>query len=88
MAYLFKSDLLKKWGTLQVFYNGQHNQFDGIQQDFMIHEGGFNWLIDQNKTKITFGLQNRPIFTTTSVGGKPSESGRRSGLILQFQFFI
>ena len=88
MAYLFKSDLLKKWGTLQLFYNGQKNEFDGIKNTFTSHEGGINWLIDQNKTKITFGVQNRPIFETTSIGGKPVESCRRNGLILQFQFFI
>ena len=88
IAYLLKKNLLKEWGTIQLFYNGQHNQFDAIKNDFMTHEAGINWLINQNKTKVTLGLQNRPIFNIASTAEKPTESGRKNGLILQFQFFI
>lgn len=88
IAYLLKKDLLKEWGTIQLFYNGQHNQFDAMKNDFITHEAGINWLITQNKTKITLGLQNRPVFETRPVGTKPIETSRKNSFILQFQFLI
>lgn len=88
LAYLFKHNLLHNWGTLQVFYNGQYNQFEAFKDDCATHEAGVNWLIQNNHTKISLAIQNRPLFDQGNEIQKPQVNGRRNCYMMQFQFFI
>lgn len=88
LAYKFKDDLLPDEGTLQIYAGTQYSQFEALKDPSVVIEGGVNWLIHGNGFgKLTFGVQNRPIFITNSVG-ENVESSRKNMYVLQYQISL
>lgn len=85
-GYLMKKDLLGSWGTLQPFITSQISKFDLLDDWMISYEYGFNWLINENQTKLSLNYQSRPVFLE-SQGGIFS-SDRKGMLVFQFQLAI
>ncbi|HQQ95385.1 MAG TPA: hypothetical protein PLQ93_12575 [Bacteroidia bacterium] len=86
-AYLFRKDLLKHLGTLQVYADAMLAQYQALKSTMMVFDGGVNWLIRGHSSKISLNYQNRPVFQQNSSTGYGEElKGSRKGmLVLQFQ---
>lgn len=63
LGYLFPHNLLSTLGTLQVYSCMQYSSYDILHIPMMMLEGGINWLIDGNRSKISFNYQKRPIYS-------------------------
>ncbi len=84
VGYKFKKDLLPNTGTLSPYASVQHSNYKVLDDAMNVYEVGLNYLIhDTNGTKITLGLQNRPIFNT--VNGVSSETTRKNQIVMQWQ---
>jgi hypothetical protein len=86
-AYLFRNDLLKKLGTLQVYGDMMLADYHALTSSMLVYDVGFNWLIKGNTSKISLNYQIRPVFEYNAVTGYGDElkSSRRGMLVLQFQ---
>lgn len=85
-GYLMKKDLLGTWGTLQPFVTSQISKFDLLQDRVITYEYGFNWLINENQTKLSLNYQSRPVFLESQEGIFSSD--RKGMLVFQFQISI
>ena len=83
LGYLFKKDLLGNQGTLQPYVTSQFGNFNAIGSSANIYDVGVNWLIKGHKQKISFDIQNRPVFDIQN-----HEYTRKNSFILQYQIFI
>lgn len=86
-AYLFKHDLLKSLGTLQVYGDGMVAFYDVLNEPMLVWDAGFNWLIKDHQAKISFNYQSRPVFEYKAVNYSGSElkGGRKGMFVLQVQ---
>ena len=88
-AYLFRKDFLKNLGTLQPYFSYFNAAYEAFADPVIVYEGGCNWLVDENKVKISLNIQNRPVFTLKSSGEKSEEKGQRKNMVyLLLQYFI
>ncbi len=84
-GYLLPKSLLgEKRGQIQPYGEITASQYDRLKSNVIIWGTGVNWLIDGQKSKLTLGYQNRPVFDKTSL----SEIDRKGMLVLQFQIAI
>jgi len=85
LGYKFRKALLPNNGTLMPYTSIQHSNFKALKDRVNIYEAGVNWLINgNNQTKITLGVQNRPVFSANS-SGEGVQTGRRNQVVLQLQ---
>ncbi|HSJ68545.1 MAG TPA: hypothetical protein VK921_12755 [Anditalea sp.] len=71
----------------QPFFSGQHSSYDRLGETVNYYEGGINLLMDGQKSKLTFAIQNRPIFDALP-SGNIMETTRRNSFILQYQMIL
>lgn len=87
-GYKFKNNLLPDNGTLQLYAASQYSQFDALKDPAIMVEGGINWLIHGNAFgKLTFGVQNRPVFNLDGAG-EAHETERKNMFVLQYQISL
>ncbi len=86
-GYLFRKDLLKDLGTIQLFGALQHSTFDALDDPMLMYEFGANWLIAGNNAKLSLEYQSRPIFETDALGNTNSTS-RKGMVVMQLQVGI
>ncbi|MBI3133890.1 MAG: hypothetical protein HYZ14_04365 [Bacteroidetes bacterium] len=87
LAYLMKKELLGK-GTLQFYGATQVSDFDRMQDNIVMYEFGFNWLINgTNNSKLSLNYQGRPVFNT-APDGTINYSHHRGMIQLQYQIMI
>jgi len=85
MGYLWT---LSDWNEmLQPFFSGQYSNYERLGEAVTFYEGGINLLLNGQRSKFTFAIQNRPIFNTVS-NGSIREIGRRNSFILQYQMIL
>jgi len=86
-AYLFKHDLLKSLGTLQVYGDGMMAFYDVLNEPMLVWDAGFNWLIKGQQAKISLNYQSRPVFeyNATNYSGSELKGGRKGMFVLQLQ---
>ena len=85
VGYKFKDDLLKDNGTLMPYLEIQYSQFQALKDPAVMFVGGLNWLIDgTHGTKLSLGLQNRPVFENNSLG-VAVQTMPKNMLVLQYQ---
>lgn len=70
--------------NLQPYVSLQHSEFEALDENILVYEGGLNWYINDYKTKLTLGYQNRPIFNL--VNSEKVVVDRMSQWVVQFQF--
>ncbi len=87
LGYLFGDSLFNKLGTIQTFAAVQYSELDLLDDPMLMYELGFNWLLDGHNTKMSFNLQNRPVFEHNSENDWKMTS-RKSMLLLQMQIMI
>lgn len=86
-GYIFRKDLLGKVGTIQPYLATQYSNFELLKDPMIMFEGGLNWLIDGQRTKISFNYQSRPIFDSDDSGDYIST--KRTGMfVTQLQISI
>lgn len=84
-GYKMKNNLLGDQGTLQFYAASQYSMFEVLKDPSIMIEGGVNWLIHGNNFgKLSFGIQNRPVFTSDTAGDN-IVSSRKSMYVLQYQ---
>lgn len=86
-GYLFRKDLLKDLGTIQLFGALQHSTFDALSDPMVMYELGANWLIAGNNAKLSLEYQSRPVFETQSSGDALVTS-RKGMVVMQLQVGI
>ena len=82
LGYLFGMPERKE--KLQPFLSGQFSKYERLSDPVVYFEGGINFLIDGQRSKLSLALQNRPVFDAIP-NGEIQEVTRRSTLILQYQ---
>ncbi|ODT78681.1 MAG: hypothetical protein ABS69_07705 [Nitrosomonadales bacterium SCN 54-20] len=81
IGYLLPKDLLGgNNGQLMPYFSFISADFDRLHDQMNVFSGGVNWLIKGHNSKLTFDIQNRPIFN--SAGYKISN---RNQFVLQYQ---
>jgi hypothetical protein len=83
-GYLLPNPLPGKWGRLQPYGECTVSTFDALNENMVMWGAGANWLIDGQKSKLTLGYQNRPVFDQALL----EQTERKSMLVLQFQIAI
>lgn len=87
-GYKFRDGLLSDNGTLMPYCSVQYSNLQALAEPAIIYEGGINWLIHGTHAgKITFGMQNRPIFMLNSVGNL-GVLARKNMYVLQYQISL
>lgn len=87
LAYLFKSDLLGKLGTIQPYYTHQYSALKAFAKPVNLMDVGLNWYLSKQNSKITFNYQNRPILNTKD-SGLPAVMTHKGTYTLQVQLFL
>ncbi|WP_417612871.1 hypothetical protein [Owenweeksia hongkongensis] len=86
-GYLFRKDLLKDLGTIQLFGALQHCTFDALDDPMLMYELGANWLIAGNNAKLSLEYQSRPVFETDALGDAKT-TARKGMMVMQLQVGI
>lgn len=86
-GYLFKKDLLKHWGTLQVCADAMLANYQALQDPMLVWDAGLNWFIKGHFAKVSLNYQSRPVFTynTFNYSGSELKSERKGMLVTQLQ---
>lgn len=86
-GYLFRKNLLKDLGTIQLFGAMQYSDFDALDEAMIMYELGANWLIASNNAKLSLEYQSRPVFEIDAVGDSKVAS-RKGMVVMQLQVGI
>jgi hypothetical protein len=89
-AYLFKKDLLNRFGTLQPVADVMLANYKGLNQPMLLYDFGVNLLLHGHNSKLSLNYQSRPVFSrnaTTGIG-EELKSARRGMGIIQYQVFF
>ncbi|MEX0883103.1 MAG: hypothetical protein WDZ72_06475, partial [Cyclobacteriaceae bacterium] len=84
-AYLW--NLPNRKEKLQPFFSGQFSNYEGLDEIVEFFEGGFNLLLDDQRSKLSLAYQNRPVFNM-DVNFEIREIARRGTVILQYQLWL
>jgi len=81
IGYLLPKDLLGgNNGQLMPYFSFISADFDRLHDQMNVFNGGINWLIKGHNSKLTFDIQNRPIFN-----GAGYKISNRNQFVLQYQ---
>lgn len=72
---------------LQPFFSGQYSDYDRLGEAVTFYEGGINLLLNGQRSKLSFAIQNRPVFDAIS-NGNIMEVSRKNSFILQYQMIL
>jgi hypothetical protein len=68
---------------LQPYTSLAYVKLQGLDEPVTLYNIGFNYYLKGQKSKITFGYENRPVFER--IGNKNLEAARRGMYVLQYQ---
>ncbi len=83
LAYKFKKDLLWKT-TFMPYVALQHAQYDRLDKAMNYVDAGMSWLLNNHQSKLTLGLQNRPLYYADDAKGIAHLEGRKNSMVLQY----
>ncbi len=84
-GYQFPANVFKKEnGELQVYMMLMNAGFNRLNQNMLLYDIGSNWYIDNNRAKLTFDYQNRPVYDQTDL----RVNSHRGMFVLQYQIAI
>lgn len=82
-AYLFKKDLLKRFGTLQLYADAMLANYQALKSPMLVWNAGLNWFIKGHNAKVSFNYQNRPVFSGNTQSYQATElAGQRKGMLV------
>lgn len=81
----------KSLGKLMPYVSAQVSMYDALDNPMIFGDAGISWYIDGSRSKLTFGVQNRPVYekkTQLDSSYKIEEVKRLNSFILQYQVSI
>lgn len=86
LGYKFKDGLFAKTATMQPYATAQVSLFDAFKSPMVMFEGGVNIFTNgTHASKVSIGLQNRPIFERDATTGDAHQTTRRNMVVMQYQ---
>ncbi len=88
-VFHFEGGVLKLFAKnkgIQWYYSVEHAQFDAVDANLIHLESGFNYLLNNHRSKFTLGVKNWPVVITN--GDSTEVDQRKSAVILQYQFKV
>lgn len=74
----------KSLGRLMPYISAQYSMYERLRDDMLFVDGGCSWYLDGSKSKLTLGVQNRPVFDLVTR----EQTTRLNSFILQYQVSI
>lgn len=71
---------------LQPFLTFQYGRLQALDDAAVIYESGFNYYLNSQRSKISFGYQSRPVFIHTDH--EIRQEARKGMAVLQYQFVL
>lgn len=84
VGYKMKNNLLGNAGTLMPYASLQYSSLQKLSDQVLYYDMGLNLLLSGHNSKLTLAYQNRPIYTSNTVG-EYHVSERKSALVMQYQ---
>jgi hypothetical protein len=81
----------KSLGRLMPYAAVQYSQYNKLNTPMLFIDGGISWYLDDSRSKLTFGVQNRPVYeskTQPDNSIRIEETKRLNSFILQYQVSI
>ncbi len=87
VGYKFKNNFI---GTtsLMPYVSLQYAKYDRLNDGMYFWDGGINWFLQGQTSKVTIAYQNRPVFEAAASNSKANITGRKGAIILQYQVFL
>lgn len=79
------SGKLEKLGAIQPYFNMQLANYEALNEPMQLFESGINLLFNGHMSKLTFGIQNRPIY---NLDNDNKVTDRKNMYVIQYQFKI
>lgn len=79
--------LAKSWfekTAIQFFQSMQYSRFQRYNTHACVYSGGVNILLNGHRSKVSIGIENRPVFNQSYEGVLPEDS-RKSSYLVQYQ---
>lgn len=83
VGYLFAEPLWGETGKVQPYFAVQHSDFEGLKDKSIIFHTGFNVYFGGQANKLTFGVENRPVFMKDGT-----TNSRANQFVVQYQIEI
>jgi len=87
VGYKLKNNLIGKT-TLMPYASLQYAKYDRLQQNMAFWDGGINWFLKGQTSKLTLAYQNRPVYETVAGKDKANQTDHKGAVILQYQVFL
>ncbi|MBL0316903.1 MAG: hypothetical protein IPP69_14520 [Flavobacteriales bacterium] len=81
----------KKLGKLMPYVSAQWSKYDLAKDLVLYGDAGCSWYLDGTRSKLTFGVQNRPVMKLVTPSDGPhfiQQQSRKNSFILQYQVSI
>jgi hypothetical protein len=73
------------------YVSAQVSMYDQLESAMIFGDAGVSWYLDGSRSKLTFGVQNRPVYrskTNLDFSNSVNEFTRKNSFILQYQVSI
>ncbi|MBW8684555.1 hypothetical protein [Chitinophaga rhizophila] len=87
VGYKFKNNLIGKT-TLMPYASLQYAHYDRLADDMYYWDGGVNWLLKGQTSKLTFAYQSRPVYQTVPAAMLADKIDRKGSFVIQYQVFL
>jgi hypothetical protein len=85
IGYLLPNTILREGkGQLMPYVMLMSANYDRLNQNMLVIDGGINWFLNEHNTKLSLNVQNRPVFRLTDQ----QVSERKNMVVLQLQVAI
>ena len=86
-GYKLKNNLIGTT-TLMPYASLQYAKYERLQQNMAFWDGGVNWFLKGQNSKLTLAYQNRPVYQVVPGNDKANLLERKGAVILQYQVFL
>ncbi len=86
-GYKFKNNLIGNT-TLMPYANLQYAHYDRLADDLYFWDAGINWFLKGQTSKLTFAIQNRPVYEAVAGSAKANLTERKNAFLLQYQVYL
>ena len=88
LGYLTKQKTTALYVTqIQPYFMIQHSNYDRLNQAVVTYDMGLNYYMNGHASKISLGLQNRPVFQENTIS-ELLVTDRKNMIVLQYQVIV
>lgn len=92
-GYLFKHDLLGKYGTLMPNADLMYANYNALSTPMIVYDFGLNYFINGHNSKLSINYQSRPVFSQDLINPSNSKgleitNSRKGMVVAQYQIFF